>query len=64
MKPLRAAFLALSILAAGCGGLSDGNTGMTDSSGNPIRIGVEHHNATTGPGKPGWPEPENAQRAH
>ena len=65
MSPFRAAaFLAVALVLAACGGMRDGNTGMTDSSGSPIKIGVEHHNASTGPGKPGWPEPENTQRAH
>ncbi len=57
---LAAAVLASGLAACGTGG---GGSVLADSEGKPIRIGGEH-GASTGPGRPGWPEPTGVQRAH
>ena len=58
---LGAALLASGLAA--CGGTGGGGSVLKDSEGNPIVIGGPH-DASTGPGKPGWPEPTGVQRAH
>jgi len=57
-------FLLIACIAGlvGCG-TGGGLPAVTDSSGNPVRIGADP-NASIGPGRAGWPEPSGVQRNH